>query len=155
MGWPLQATHSSRRRVSLSRKMVLLFSTKYVVPCQIKPNVFDLIIEGWRSQAKNNLTNISRLPTPPPPLTPTTQLKTRSAFPGIRRGRSNFTIFVCCEESVNSAGQLSFGCRSYCGRIHHMQGDLSFTPQPIYAPTGIRNFLNINLKKYGKNLTIR
>ena len=54
--------------------------------------------------------------------------------PGIRkltitRGQSNFSIvfsFVSCEGKsyyrVVSVGQLSFDCRSFCGRSHPMQG---------------------------------
>ena len=50
----------------------------------------------------------------------------------ITRGQSNFSIlFICvtCEEKgsygVISVGQLSFDCRSYCGRSHRMQGGKS------------------------------
>ena len=64
------------------------------------------------------------------------QIKPRILKLTIRRGQSNISsIFVCvsCGENdyyrVVSAGQLSFDCRSYCGRSCRMQGGLLCKPR--------------------------
>ena len=59
------------------------------------------------------------------------QIKLKILKLTIRRGQSNFSIvfiFVRCEENgcyrVVSIEQLSFACRSYCGRSRRVQGDI-------------------------------